>query len=53
MEKLELTQITFLPLSGNIMGIQKQEEEIEDGPTKQAYKYAEHLDKGTDYTRRN
>ncbi|CAH2091491.1 unnamed protein product [Euphydryas editha] len=37
--KLEGTKI------GNIMGIQKQEEEIEDGPTKQAYKYAEHLDK--------
>ncbi|XP_047535072.1 pre-mRNA-splicing factor ATP-dependent RNA helicase PRP16 [Vanessa atalanta] len=37
--KLEGTKI------GNIMGIQKQEEEIEDGPTKEAYKYAEHLDK--------
>ncbi|XP_045450943.1 pre-mRNA-splicing factor ATP-dependent RNA helicase PRP16-like [Melitaea cinxia] len=37
--KLEGTKI------GNIMGIQKQEEEIEDGPTKQAYKYAEHMDK--------
>lgn len=32
--------------SGNIMGIQKEQEETEDGPTKQAYKYAEHLDKG-------
>ncbi|CAK1550921.1 unnamed protein product [Leptosia nina] len=37
--KLEGTKI------GNIMGIQKEQEEIEDGPTKEAYKYAEHLDK--------
>ncbi|CAG4950933.1 unnamed protein product [Colias eurytheme] len=37
--KLEGTKI------GNIMGIQKEQEEIEDGPTKAAYKYAEHLDK--------
>lgn len=37
--KLEGTKI------GNIMGIQKEQEEIEDGPTKDAYKYAEHLDK--------
>ncbi|XP_041987375.1 pre-mRNA-splicing factor ATP-dependent RNA helicase PRP16 isoform X2 [Aricia agestis] len=37
--KLEGTKI------GNIMGVQKETEEIEDGPTKQAYKYAEHLDK--------
>ncbi|XP_045766491.1 pre-mRNA-splicing factor ATP-dependent RNA helicase PRP16 [Maniola jurtina] len=37
--KLEGTKI------GNIMGIQKQEEEMEEGPTKQAYKYAEHMDK--------
>ncbi|CAH2243092.1 jg14113 [Pararge aegeria aegeria] len=37
--KLEGTKI------GNIMGIQKQEEETEEGPTKEAYKYAEHLDK--------
>lgn len=28
------------------MGIQKKEEEMEDGPTKDAYKYAEHLDNG-------
>lgn len=28
------------------MGIQKEKEEMEDGPTKEAYKYAEHLDKG-------
>ncbi|CAH0760947.1 unnamed protein product [Diatraea saccharalis] len=37
--KLEGTKI------GNIMGIQKEKEEEEDEPTKQAYKYAEHLDK--------
>ncbi|KAF9811226.1 hypothetical protein SFRURICE_002595, partial [Spodoptera frugiperda] len=37
--KLEGTKI------GNIMGIQKKEEEMEDGPTKDAYKYAEHMDK--------
>ncbi|XP_052750066.1 pre-mRNA-splicing factor ATP-dependent RNA helicase PRP16 isoform X1 [Galleria mellonella] len=37
--KLEGTKI------GNIMGIQKEKEELEDGPTKEAYKYAEHLDK--------
>ncbi|KAM3955822.1 pre-mRNA-splicing factor ATP-dependent RNA helicase PRP16-like [Aphomia sociella] len=36
--KLEGTKI------GNIMGIQKEKEELEDGPTKEAYKYAEHLD---------
>lgn len=36
--KLEGTKI------GNIMGIQKKEEEMEDGPTKDAYKYAEHMD---------
>ncbi|CAH2039989.1 unnamed protein product, partial [Iphiclides podalirius] len=36
--KLEGTKI------GNIMGIQKEKEEIEDGPTRQAYKYAEHLE---------
>ncbi|KAJ8713246.1 hypothetical protein PYW07_013616 [Mythimna separata] len=36
--KLEGTKI------GNIMGIQKKEEELEDGPTKDAYKYAEHMD---------
>ncbi|XP_013188412.2 pre-mRNA-splicing factor ATP-dependent RNA helicase PRP16 isoform X5 [Amyelois transitella] len=36
--KLEGTKI------GNIMGIQKEQEELEDGPTKGAYKYAEHLD---------
>ncbi|XP_013134537.1 PREDICTED: pre-mRNA-splicing factor ATP-dependent RNA helicase PRP16 isoform X1 [Papilio polytes] len=37
--KLEGTKI------GNIMGIQKEKEEIEDGPTRQAYKYAEHMEK--------
>ncbi|KAJ2944165.1 hypothetical protein O0L34_g18136 [Tuta absoluta] len=37
--KLEGTKL------GNIMGIQKDKEEMEDGPTKEAYKYAEHLDK--------
>ncbi|CAB3259563.1 unnamed protein product [Arctia plantaginis] len=37
--KLEGTKL------GNIMGIQKEKEEMEDGPTKEAYKYAEHLDK--------
>ncbi|CAK1586489.1 unnamed protein product [Parnassius mnemosyne] len=37
--KLEGTKL------GNIMGIQKEKEEIEDEPTRQAYKYAEHLDK--------
>ncbi|XP_028174839.1 pre-mRNA-splicing factor ATP-dependent RNA helicase PRP16 [Ostrinia furnacalis] len=37
--KLEGTKL------GNIMGIQKEKEEEEDGPTKEAYKYAEHLDK--------
>ncbi|XP_013172248.1 PREDICTED: pre-mRNA-splicing factor ATP-dependent RNA helicase PRP16-like isoform X1 [Papilio xuthus] len=37
--KLEGTKI------GNIMGIQKEKEEIDDGPTRQAYKYAEHMDK--------
>ncbi|XP_026325030.1 pre-mRNA-splicing factor ATP-dependent RNA helicase PRP16 [Hyposmocoma kahamanoa] len=37
--KLEGTKL------GNIMGIQKEKEELDDGPTKEAYKYAEHLDK--------
>ncbi|CAH0729474.1 unnamed protein product, partial [Brenthis ino] len=37
--KLEGTKI------GNIMGIQRKEEEMEDGPTKTAYKYAQHMDK--------
>ncbi|CAH0398582.1 unnamed protein product [Chilo suppressalis] len=36
--KLEGTKL------GNIMGIQKEKDEEEDGPTKQAYKYAEHMD---------
>ncbi|VVC94692.1 unnamed protein product [Leptidea sinapis] len=40
--KLEGTKI------GNIMGVQKEQEELEDGPTKQAYKYAEHLDNETE-----
>lgn len=31
------------------MGIQKKEEDPEDGPTKTAYKYAEHMDKGAIY----
>ncbi|XP_028030585.1 pre-mRNA-splicing factor ATP-dependent RNA helicase PRP16 isoform X3 [Bombyx mandarina] len=37
--KLEGTKL------GNIMGIQREKEELEDGPTREAYKYAEHLDK--------
>ncbi|XP_063535464.1 pre-mRNA-splicing factor ATP-dependent RNA helicase PRP16-like [Cydia strobilella] len=39
--KLEGTKL------GNIMGIQKKEDEPEDGPTKAAYKYAEHVDSET------
>ncbi|XP_063382191.1 pre-mRNA-splicing factor ATP-dependent RNA helicase PRP16-like [Cydia fagiglandana] len=39
--KLEGTKL------GNIMGIQKKEDEPEDGPTKEAYKYAEHVDSET------
>ncbi|GBP35317.1 Pre-mRNA-splicing factor ATP-dependent RNA helicase PRP16 [Eumeta japonica] len=35
--KLEGTKI------GNIMGIPKEKEEADEGPTKQAYKYAEHM----------
>lgn len=42
----KLKMHVLILFTGNIMGIQKQEEEIEDGPTKEAYKYAEHMDKG-------
>ncbi|CAH1638899.1 unnamed protein product [Spodoptera littoralis] len=42
----ELWERNRMLTSGNIMGIQKKEEEMEDGPTKDAYKYAEHMDKG-------
>lgn len=45
---------------GNIMGIQREKEELDEGPTKQAYKYAEHMDgKGneiestTEFVRKN